>query len=99
MKSFWENTEIKIGTVVENTETKLFFQATEDIPAIKNIVPGCGCSTFRFDHNSKKLHITYKAGKIPYHLNKEQFVSKHFGITYTDGTHESLVFTGKKVKS
>jgi hypothetical protein len=100
MKSHWENVEINIGRVPQRTEKKFYFQALDSIPAITRIIPGCGCSNYRYDKDTGRLHITFNVGRLPYHLQgAEQTISKNFKIEYSDGTYEVLIFTGKKTRS
>jgi len=100
MKSYWENNTINIGKVTENTTKKFYFQALEDLPGIRNIIPACGCSDYKFNRETNRLHIIYTAGRLPYHLKEhgEQEIEKSFKIEYTGGGSDVLIFTGKKVK-
>lgn len=99
MESFWEQPEMNIGEVEVNTTNKVYFQAKENIPPIINIIPGCGCTDFRYDKKTKRLHVEYQAGRIPRHLGTNSVdITKYIRITYNDQRQESLSFTGKKVK-
>lgn len=98
MDSHWQTTVIDLGRIKENSRERFYFQGLDTMPTIKEIVPGCGCSNFRFDRKTLRLHIDFSVDRVPRHIPGEQNISKHIKVLYLDGTFESLNFIGKKVR-
>ena len=98
---YWANNSVPIGDVSPRSEVKVQFHALDDIPPIVNIIPGCGCSDFRYDKEEKILHVTYKVERFPYHLRNQPTmeVRKNFKIEYEGNKgYDTLEFTGRVVK-
>lgn len=90
----WKNTHIDIGTIKENTNHSFEFESNEELDIV-SMKPGCGNCTLLNGYKNNKLKVTYKANTIPYHLNKnEQLINKTIGITYQNGTTDTLSFSG-----
>jgi hypothetical protein len=97
--SYWEKTRQEIGLCVPGTKRRVEFKALANIPPIKNIIAGCGCTDYKYDIQTGILLIVYNVGEVPMHLDTSVGMSKHFKIEYVEGNSESLSFSGTILKS
>lgn len=98
----WKETHLNLGTIKENTTTKMRYQSLEplNIVAIKR---GCTqCTTYKaYNKETGILEVSFTAGYIPKQLRVKpgyQMIKKYVTLTYSDGSMENLIFTAKIIK-
>jgi hypothetical protein len=99
--SYFKETVIDKGTVIEKRNVTIVFQADEDIPKIKYMESTCGCTVPRFNELDNTVTVTYSPKPIPQHLiNTTGFATATQGVTihYKDGTADKLSFKVKIVR-
>lgn len=96
--SHWINSEVNLGTIKAGPSKTVVFKALDTIPAIKSIVPYCGCTATSYDLNSKELHIVYSNGAIPSQVVGAQSISKRIDITYEDDSVDVLIIKATKIR-
>lgn len=88
----WKQKELS-KTVKQKTSTKYIFEYAGD-KVISNIQTSCGCSKAKYDPETKKMQVTYKADKMPRHLLGQptpvQKVTKYVTVIYADSTKDVL---------
>jgi len=96
--SYWEKSEINLGVIKAGSPKRIVFKALETIPAIKTIVPYCGCTATQFDKQTKELVITYSNALIPEQVQGNQATQKRINITYEDDTAEILTIKATRTR-
>ena len=96
--SHWVNPEVNLGVIKAGSPIKVMFQASETIPAIKTIVPYCGCTTTTYNTKSKQLFIVYSNGAIPPQVVGSQAVTKKINVIYEDDTEDLLLIKATKIR-
>lgn len=95
---YWIEPEKFLGTFKQNSTFTLTFQATDDIPEIKDFKAQCGCTELKYNPKRKTLTVKYSSGILPKHLPMIQRVVKLITVFYEDGTTDILKITGTKTK-
>ena len=86
----WKNYNINIGQVKEDSSVTFEFESNKTLD-IKKIEPGCAGCTVIGGYKDNKLKVTFKSGKIPYHITtKSQSVIKTIFVYYNSGETEIL---------
>lgn len=99
MASFFETQEKDLGRIRRHSVHTVVFKALDDIPEIKNILVGCGCTKPKYNAETKELTVIYKAGEIPRHIIVgNQNITKYVTINYKDGSSEVLTITAVKMR-
>lgn len=96
--SYWINPEINLGLIKAGSAKKVVYKALENIPAIKQIIPYCGCTTTKFDTKTKELHIKYSNGAMAPQVVGLQSVNKRIDIVYENGSQETLTLKAIKIR-
>ncbi len=96
--SHWINPEVNLGVIKAGSPIKIMFQASETIPAIKQIVPYCGCTTTNYNETNKQLIIKYDNGAIPVQVRGPQATIKKITIIYQDDTQDLLLIKATRIR-
>lgn len=98
-ESYWINPTINFGVIKRNKVKEFIYQGLPTMPTIIKIAPGCGCTTVKYDTETKQLRVTYKSGEMPKHIKTDSMeVLKFITITYAKGLQEVLHLKGIKTK-
>lgn len=96
--SYWVSTKVSFGITKQHSSKIVYFTATEDVPEIIGIIPGCGCTVPQYDEVSRTLKVKYTAGSIPDNHKGNESISRKVTINYIDGSKEELFVTGVKIR-
>ena len=93
----WEDLDIEIGRVKENTTQTVKFKYDGKVPSdfeITKLEASCGCTTPTFDKNTGYLTAIYNTKAVPQHLRyKNEYTTVKKIIAQT--TEGEFVFTFK----
>lgn len=101
MMGKWVNSNMEIGVVKEGTRKVFSYKAISSV-SIKSVKASCGACTKINMFDSNSILVTFKAEKIPIHLQnkgvKVLSFEKSIKVTYIDGEETFLYFKGKIMK-
>lgn len=92
----WERQSRYIGDVKVGVKTVIKFKAV-NISKIRTLQSSCGCSTPRYDEETKEIIVSFTPNPIPRHLRGQGYykATKTITVAYVDGTKDVLSFTAK----
>lgn len=98
----WKETHLNLGTLRENTTTKMLFHSLVPLEIV-SIKRGCTqCTTFKaYNKETGTLEVSFTSGYIPKQLRLKpgfQMIKKYVTLTYSNGETENLIFTAKIIK-
>jgi len=96
--SHFKESVVDFGTVNRNSSKIITFNGLPVMPSIIDISVACGCTKCKWNHQTRELIVTYKAGEIPSQVAGNQEVRKEVTVTYNDRTSETLVLKGIKLR-
>ena len=91
----WREKTINAGRILESSKHSITFQGLEGMKEITHLASSCGCTQPEFDKETRKLSVTYSAGKVSKHLRmspKQMVAYQTITVTYQDATKEVLRF-------
>jgi len=99
MENYWLSKEVNFGRIKKNSSKVIRFQATYNIPEIKDITASCGCTKMKYNSETKTLEVVYKSGEIPKQITgNTQDITKYIHVHYMDGTKDELKIVGIKTR-
>ena len=96
--SYWEKTNINLGTIIAGPSKKITFKALENIPKIKSIIPYCGCTATKYNEQTRELVINYNNTPIPHQVKGAQAIQKRVDIIYEDDSTETLTIYATRLR-
>lgn len=93
----WVSNTLNLGTFKQGAKIEVTYQGKKDMPKIVSMTASCGCTTPKFDEDTKVLTLSFKAQPVPFHLRSKGFyeTTKRVFINYEDGTNDSVKFKVK----
>lgn len=96
--TYWEKSEINLGTIKAGSPKKVIFKALDNVPKIKIIVPHCGCTATKYDEQTRELLITYSNTLIPEQVVGAQSILKRIDVYYEDNTTDLLTIKATRIR-